>query len=182
MAICSSDRAATLESIDIEHSELVDEGIIFPIYKLLKGHRQNRPIRVVRCIKLDDPALDVCSYVAGYLQKTYKFRLRAVARGLPKPTQLFLSYYNGKAIKKATIARYILMTLECAGINTQCFKAHSCRNVVPSLMKKKGCSPSTILQQGDWTSMSTFLKHYDKFSEDSPSGRLITQILGKRRN
>ena len=155
---------------------------MFPIYKQLKGHRPNRPIRVVRCLKLDDPELDVCQYVASYLQKTYKFRLRAVAKGLPKPTQLFLSYYNGKPIKKATIARYILLTLECAGINTDCFKAHSTRNIVPSLMKQKGCSPNIILQQGDWASMSTFLKHYDMVSETSPAGQLISTILGKRRN
>ena len=182
VAVCSSDRAATLESININHSELVEDGILFPIYKLLKGHRQNRPIRVVKCSKIDDPSLDVCSYVAGYLQRTYKFRLRAVANGGEKPTQLFLSYYNGKPIKKATISRYILMKLDCAGIDTSCFKAHSARNIVPSLMKRKGCSPNVILSQGDWANVTTFSKHYDKESEDSPAGRLIQGILGKRRN
>ena len=182
VAVCSSDRAATLESIDIDDSIFHEDEILFPIYSLLKGHKKNRPIRVVRCPKIDDPSLDVCSYVAGYLQRTYKFRLQAVNKGLKKPTQLFLSYYNGKPIKRATISRYILYTMECAGIDTSCFKAHSARNIVPSLMKRKGCSPNVILNQGDWRSTSTFLNHYDKESEDSVAGKLIRDILGKRRN
>ena len=89
MAVWSSDREATLEAIDINHSEIQDDAILFPIYSLLKGHRKNRPIRVVKCVKMEDPSLDVCAYVAGYLQRTYKFRLRAVSKGKPKPTQLF---------------------------------------------------------------------------------------------
>ena len=182
VALCSSDRAATLEAINIDHSEFEDDAILFPIYSVLKGHRKNRPIRVVKCMKIDDPSLDVCSYVAGYLQRTHKFRLRAVNRKQVKPTQLFLSYYTGKPIKKATIARYILTTMEFAGIDTSCFKAHSARNIIPSLMKRKGCSPEVILNQGDWKSCSTFSKHYDKESEDSSAGRLIQNILGKRRN
>ena len=34
VAITSSDRAQTLEAIDIEHSEINHEGIFFPIYTL----------------------------------------------------------------------------------------------------------------------------------------------------
>ena len=182
VAVCSSDRAAPLESINIDFSEFQEDGILFPIHTRLKGHGPNRPLRVVRCKKLDDPSLDVCSYVAGYLQRTHKFRRRAVKNGLPKPTQLFLSYYTGKPVRKATISRYILATLDCAGINTSCFKAHSCRSIVPSLMRQKGCSPSVIINQGDWRSANTFHKFYDKESEDSVAGRLIQNILGKRRN
>ena len=182
VAVCSSDRAATLEAIDIDHSKFQDDGILFPIYSLLKGHRKNRPIRVVKCSKIEDPKLDVCTYVASYLQRTYKFRLRAVSRGQPKPTQLFLSYFTGKPVSKVTIARYILQTLEYAGIDTDCYKAHSARNIMPSLMKRKECSTQEILKQGDWRNASTFEIHYDRESEDSLAGQLLQNILGKRRN
>ena len=105
VAVTSSDRAATLECIDIEHSALTDSAILFPIYTLLKGSRRNRPVHVVKCVKSADATLNVADYVTGYLNRTLKFRLRAVSRGLPKPRQLFLSYWTGKPVRKATIAK-----------------------------------------------------------------------------
>ena len=40
--------------------------------------------------------MDVCDYVVCYLNRTLKYRLRAVRRGQPKPRQLFFSAYTGK--------------------------------------------------------------------------------------
>ena len=72
VALTSSDRAQTLESIDIEHSEVSEEGIFFPIYTLLKSSRRNRPIRVVKCIRFDDPSLDVLQLCNGLPTKNIK--------------------------------------------------------------------------------------------------------------
>ena len=74
VAITSSDRAQTLESIDVEHSEINDEGIYFPIYTLLKHSKHNRPVAVVNCVRFEEPPLDVCDYVVAYMQKSFKFR------------------------------------------------------------------------------------------------------------
>ena len=150
VALTSSDRAQTLESIDIEHSEVSEEGIFFPIYTLLKSSRRNRPIRVVKCIRFDDPSLDVCNYVMVYLQKTLKYCISAVNKGRPKPKQLFLSYSSGKPLSRATIAKYLLDVLTLAGIDTNTFKAHSYRGNLPSNMAKRNASPGKILAQGDW--------------------------------
>ena len=127
IAITSSDRAQTIEAIDIEVSEITEEGIFFPIYTLIKCSKRNQPVRVVKCIRFDDPSLDVSDYVVTYLQKSLKYRLKAVSKGLPKPKQLFLSYCTGKPLRRASIAKYILEVLEMAGINTMCFKAHTTR-------------------------------------------------------
>ena len=108
VAVTSSDRAQTLEAIDINYSNFSDEGVCFPIYSLLKTTSKNRPVKVVKCIRSSDPSLDVCEYVSTYMTRTYKFRLQAVRKGLPKPRQLFLSYYSGKPIKRATISKYIV--------------------------------------------------------------------------
>ena len=92
IALTSSDRAQTLESIDIEHSHDSEEAIMFPIYSLLKVSKTNRPVRVVKCIKWEDPRLNVADYVVGYLNKILKFRLQAVKKGLPKPNEKLYTY------------------------------------------------------------------------------------------
>ena len=181
VAITSSDRAQTLEAIDIEYSEINDKGIYFPIYSLLKGSKRNRPVRVVQCVRFDDPALDVSNYVVAYLQRSLKYRAIAVSKGLPKPRNLFLSYATGKPLRRASIAKYILEVLELSGIDTSCFKAHTTRGSIPSVISARGSSPDKILAQGDWKNIGTFKKFYERFTENSVEGRLIMQVTGKRR-
>ena len=112
-----------------------------------------------------------------YLQKTLKFHISAVRKGRPKPRQLFLSYSSGKPLSRATIAKYLLDVLTLAGIDTNTFKAHSYRGNLPSNMAKRNASPGKILAQGDWQQLGTFERHYNRFSEDSIEGRLISQVL-----
>ena len=131
----------------------------------------------MKCIKFDELALDACYYVTCYLQRTLKFRIRAVRQGLPKPTQLFLSYSTGKPLRRASIAKYLLDTLSLAGVDTKCFRAHSTRGVLPSTMAGKGCAPGKILEQGDWKHLGTFQKYYDKPADSSVEGRLIARII-----
>ena len=85
VAVSSSDRGQTLEAIDVECATFSDEGILFPIYSLLKTTRKGKPLKVVRCLKSSDERLDVCSYVSNYLTCSLKFRLKAVERGGVKP-------------------------------------------------------------------------------------------------
>ena len=72
--------------------------------------------------------------------------------------------------------------MQIAGIDVDCFKAHSFRGIGPSIMNRKGCSPSKIMEQGDWRKAHTFNKYYDREPENSPAGRLILEVAGKRRN
>ena len=182
VAVTSSDRAQTLEALDIEHCSFSDEAVRFPIYSLLKTSRKNRPVKVVCCYKSENPQLDVCEYVSSYMTRTLKFRLKAVRRGCPKPTQLFLSYFTGKPIKRATISKYILKTMELAGLDVQCYKAHSVRGALPSRMSTAGASAHDIISQGDWKHVSTFDRFYRRLPDDSPAGLLIQEVVGRRRN
>ena len=147
----------------------------------LKTTKKNQPIKVVKCVKWEDPALDVCDYVIAYLNKTLRYRLRALARGYPKPRQLFLSAFTGKAMRRATIAKYLLKTMTLAGIDTQCFKAHSARGVGPSVMFRKGSSPEKIMDQGNWSSVKTFKRFYNRYPDNSVEGQLILDVTKKRR-
>ena len=80
VALTSSDRAQTLESIDIEHSHDSEEAIMFPIYTLLKVSRRNHPVRIVKCVKWEDPSLNVADYVVGYLNRTLKGMLKGMLK------------------------------------------------------------------------------------------------------
>ena len=182
VAVTSSDRAQTLEALDIEHCSFSGEAVRFPVYSLLKNTRKNRPIKVVSCFKSENPSLDVCEYVSSYMTRTLKFRLKAVRKGNPKPTQLFLSYYTGKPIKRATIAKYLLKTMELAGLDVSCYKAHTFRGALPSRMCSAGASAHAIVSQGDWSHVSTFNRYYNRVPDDSPAGLLIQEAIGRRRN
>ena len=176
VAITSSDRAQTIEAIDVEHSEVTHEGIFFPIYSLLKCSKRGRPVKVVKCVRFEVEGLDVSEYVTAYLQRTFSLRARAVSKGLPKPRNLFLSYQTGKPLRRATISKYLLEVLGMAGVNTDCFKAHSTRAGAPSYQSARGASPGQILTQGDWKSLGVFRKFYDRFTDTSTEGKLIMQV------
>ena len=151
-------------------------------YTLLKTIRKNKPVTVVKCVKWQDPALDVCDYVIAYLNKTLRYRLRAVAKGRPKPRQLFLSAYTGKPMRRVTIAKYLLKTMALAGIDTACFKSHSARGVGPSLMFRKESSPEKIMAQGNWSSVKTFKRFYNRYPDNSLEGQLILDVTRRKRN
>ena len=181
VAVTSSDRGQTLEAMDIEHTSFSNQGVIFPIYSLLKTTRHNKPVKIVKCHKFSNPALDVCEYVSSYLTRTLKFRLKAVQKGGSKPRQLFLSWHMGKPVKRATLSKYVVRTMELAGIDVSSFKAHSTRGLFPSIMKRKGFSAQQILSQGDWSNVNTFQRFYGREPDDSPAGILISEMLGKSR-
>ena len=69
-----------------------------------------------------------------------------------------------------------------AGIDTNCFKAHSARGVGPSILYRKGSTPQKIMDQGNWKNIKTFNRFYNRESEDTPEGQLILEVTKKRRN
>ena len=179
VAVTSSDRAQTLEALNIENCSFSSNAVRFPIFSQLKNSRKNHPVKVVSCFKSENPSLDVCEYVSSYMTRTLKFRLKAVKKGNPKPTQLFLSYFTGKPIKRATIAKYLLKTLELSGIDVTCYKAHTFRGALPSRLSSAGASAHTIITQGDWSQVSTFNRFYNRIVDESPAGLLVQEVMGR---
>ena len=115
--------------------------------------------------------MDVCDYVVCYLNRTLKYRLRAVRRGQPKPRQLFFLAYTGKPRRRITISKYLLKTMSLAGKDTDCFKAHSTRGFGPSYLIRKGSSPNKIFSHGNWKSIVAFNRHYNRAPEVSSDGQ-----------
>ena len=175
VALTSCDRAQTLHLLSVEHVHISVHGIEFVVPNILKTSKKGKPARVVTCVSWDDDCLNVCKYVHAYIDRTFKFRLRAIKRGLEKPVQLFLSHRTGRPVKRASISRWIREVLTKAGIDTKSFGPGSSRGASASAAARQGASAPQIMAAGSWTNMGTFSKFYNRAVEDTPVGRLILQ-------
>ena len=94
---------------------------------------------------------------------TLKQYLHMTSKNLGEIKSLFITHVRAfKPDSKDTIARWIRETLSKAGINTSIFSPHSTRSAASSTAKKCRVPINTILKTGDWRSMKTFGRFYDK--------------------
>ena len=175
VALTSCDRAQTLHLLSVEHVHISAHGIEFIVPNILKTSKMGKPARVVTCVSWDDDRLNVCKYVHAYIDRTFKFRLKAVKKGLGKPTQLFLSHRTGRPIKRSSISRWIREVLGLAGIDTTNFGPGSTRGASASAAARQGASAQQIMAAGSWSNLGTFSKFYNRSVDDTPVGHLILQ-------
>ena len=175
VALTSCDRAQTIHKLSVENVNISAHGLEFIVPEILKTSKRGKPARVVSCVQWDDDRLNVCNYVLAYINKTLKFRLKAINKGLEKPTQLFLSFQMGKPIQRATISRWIKETLGLAGIDINTFGPGSTRGASSSAALRQGANPTQIMAAGSWSNLGTFRRFYNRQINDTPVGRLILQ-------
>ena len=175
VALTSCDRAQTLHALSVEKVTVSAHGLEFLVSEVLKTSRVGRPARVVSCVSWDDDRLNVCKYVVAYMDRTFVFRWRAVRKGLPKPTQFFLSHRTGRPVKRASISRWLREVLALAGIDMGTFGPGSTRGASASAAAKRGASAVQIMKAGSWSNLGTFQRFYQRTVDDTPVGRLILQ-------
>ena len=180
IALTSSDRAQTLHLLNVEMIHPTSNGDLeFEVPALLKTRKgapkRGMPPKKVLCVSWDAPELNVAEYVDAYIRKVFKFRMRAVLKGLPKPTQFFLSYRTGKPVQRASISRWLREVMELSGIDISTFKPGSTRGASSSMACRQGATPEQILRHGDWTNLGTYQRFYNRDVRDVPVGRLILQ-------
>ena len=98
--------------------------------------------------------------MTAYMNRTIPLRWKCVRKGLPKPTQLFISHRTGLPVARNTISRWLTEVMSLAGVDTTYFKGHSTRGASTSKAKSRGANPHQIVMQGDWSSVTTFEHHY----------------------
>ena len=85
------------------------------------------------------------------------------AEGRPL-SRLFIS--NNKPyqpVQSSTLAKWLLLTMDRAGIDTTLYKAHSVRSASAMQMKLVGMSLTHILARAHWSETSrTFAEFYDR--------------------
>ncbi len=162
VALSSSDRAQTIQSMRRDTCVFTGRGVEFPIFSKLKTSRHLRRPRVVVCPKSSDPAINVELCVTDYMTCSLLLRMIAANQKKSKSTQLFISHSTGLPVARNTISRWLTDVMSQAGIDTSYFKGHSTRGASVCKAKSRGATPNQIVLQGDWTRVSTFERNYDR--------------------
>ena len=91
----------------------------------------------------------------------------------------FISYVAPYApFTPKTIARWVVETLERAGINTKTFKTHATRSASTSAAYNKGLLLSEIGKATGWSNFTTFAKFYNKPVDINNFGLRILNGMG----
>ena len=82
--------------------------------------------------------------------------------------QLFISFIKPHhPVTSSTIARWLKLVIESAGIDTSVFKAHSVRSASTSAAAMQGVTTEDILSAADWNTESSFQRFYYKPVRDT---------------
>jgi len=157
LMILGARRKQSLLHIHIDNIKITDaEMVLLPhtLQKHTKPGRTIEPIVYKRfCL---NAKLCVVHCMTEYLGK----------RNLLVPAeikQLFITYgHPHRPATNDTISRWIQNGLKSAGIDTQTFRAHSCRAAAASKARQIGISREEIMKRGCWSSDSIFKTFYDK--------------------
>ena len=148
-------RGQTVLALSIDKMELSRQEVVFELSKLLKSNRLGDPLSTVVLTAFNqNRKLCVVRAIKAYLKITVKIR---------NSNQLLLSYVrpNGP-ISRDTLARWTIVVLAKAGIDTKRYASHSTRGAVASNAKTLGVSVKTILACAGWKTSVAFARHYNK--------------------
>ena len=82
--------------------------------------------------------------------------------------QLFI-----KPVTSSTIARWLKLVMESAGIDTSVFKAHSVRSASTSAAAMQGVTTEDILSAADWNTELSFQRFYYKPVRDTAFAKSV---------
>ena len=175
VALTSSDRAQTLHALRVDQAHVSAEGLVFVVPSVLKHSRRGSPATKVVCVEWDAPELNVADYVLYYMRKTLKYRLKAWNTNKEDIKQLFLSHRTGKPVKRASISRWIREVMFLSGVDVSTFAPHSTRGASISEATRRGASPAQIVAHGNWSTLGTYQRFYNREVHDTPVGRMVLQ-------
>ena len=152
LALASSQRAQTLEFIDVNSIMFGEDLVTIPIYKLLKTSTVKNNKFSLKLKSYDKfPNICVVRALKVYISRTKSLR--------GSETKLFISFVKPHyAVSRSTISRWIKSVLEEAGIDIDVFKAHSTRSASCAMAKRDGVCMDQILKTAGWSNNRTFKK------------------------
>ena len=167
LALTRPSRSADLSNLNISGRRYLPEGVVFTPSILAKQSRQGKLIA-----EFFFPAfrehLKLCpvSTLQAYEERTKSLR--------GSETKLLVSFIKPhKAVTSSTIAHWIKLLLEAAGVDTAIFAAHSVRGASSSSAATAGITTNDILKAADWSSESVFQKFYYRSTQNSSFGRAV---------
>uniref|UniRef100_A0A1X7UE04 Tyr recombinase domain-containing protein n=1 Tax=Amphimedon queenslandica TaxID=400682 RepID=A0A1X7UE04_AMPQE len=113
-----------------------------------------------------NPKLCPVVSLQAYLERTEPLR--------KEETSFFLSFIKPHgAVTSSTIARWLRLTLELAGIDSSIFGTHFTRGASASAAARGGIITEYILKAADWSSESVFQRFYHKSIDKSAYGKAV---------
>ena len=145
--------------------QLVGDSVVIPITGLEKTSRPGH-LRGEVVLPAGDncPPLSLNLCLSDYLERTKPLREYYEKAEDKPPVNLFISNCKPyQSVSSSTLAKWLLIAMDKAGIDTTSFKAHSSRSSSASAMRNKGCSLAQVLKRDFCSDRSrTFCIYYDR--------------------
>ena len=170
LACVSAQRLHTLSLLDVRYIKFNPSATYLYIFSDLKVARQRPCFIITLPSGSDEDRLKSVELLQLYMEKTLPLRVN-------EHHQLFLSWRPPhKPVTTDTLARWIRQVMCDSGIDITKFGAHSVRGATASLALEQNASIDSVLQAGDWSSLRTFNKHYNRVNKSLPTNELSTLI------
>ena len=159
VSLAAASRVSEICYLNTEDMVEFEDKYVFTFHKLTKSWRKGRPHLSARfCAYQQNPKLCVVQAVKSYLQVTQAWRNKNGQKQL-----LLSTLAPHQEVKTSIVAGWVKAIFGSAGIDTNLFTAHSTRAASTYKAKLKALSLEDILKRGNWSSKSTWQKHYHKF-------------------
>ena len=162
MALTRPSRSADLSKLNICYRTYTAKGVTFQPTHLSKQSHSSKPIREF-FFPFYAADKNICPVRA---LQTYEDRTLAYREKNTEPT-LFLSWIGKhNPVSSSTIARWLRMCLQEAGIDTDTFKVNSVRGAAGSSAAWSGVTVMDILNAADRSTETTFQQFYHQEMQD----------------
>lgn len=170
LTLVTAQRVQTMKSIMLENIIMGDPVQIVLNSRLKTTNIHNRNPVLVLPVFLQRPKLCVVSCLRRYLEITKDIR---------KSEQLFVTINRPHdSASTKTISRWLVNTLELAGVDISKYTAHSFRMTGSSQALQNGVPSNIIMERVGWSSKSdTFAKFYSRPIEDR--SKFVNAVLSK---
>ena len=171
LLLVSSQRGQTILNLQVDRMLCKKGSITFKMKVLLKHNQIGQPLDALTFFAYPkNNNLCVVRTITRYLERTEEIR--------NGNTQLLLSYIAPfRPISRATLARWTIMALSAAGVDTAKYKAHSTRGAAASAARAMGANLNAIMRNASWKDAKSFAMFYNKTISDP--GKVQRAILNR---
>ena len=174
LALVCRARGHELHAINPQAISWFDDKVVCHILGMTKTKTISKPKKAFEILKFPSSNnSDPVQCLRTYLNLTASQRETNMQKD-----HLFLSFIlPHQVVKACSIARWLKLDMEEAGIDMSKFKAHSTRSAAVSCVPLSGLWAEDIAKLGDWSNVKIFYKFYKKEVQSSSENLTQKAIL-----
>ncbi len=157
VALATAQRVQTLRLLNLLNVTITASAVAFMIDERLKQTLGDRETPLIYLPRIKDGKVCVWACILAYIVRTRKIRRHSSLFLISKPPHT--------PAAGATLSRWIRTVLQCAGINSVLYKAHSTRSAAAS-KARKFVPLDKVLAAADWKGATVFEKYYCRTVSD----------------